>query len=788
MNKTLRAALASLLAAGAGFAVAADENEIDLGRTVVTAAGFEQKVADAPASVSVVTREELEGKPYGSLADALRDVEGIDVGSGSDKNGNTAISLRGLPPDYTLVLINGRRQNDVGNIGPNNFGNSQFMYMPPLSAIERIEVVRGPMSTLYGSEAIGGVINIITRDVTDTWGGSLNTSLTLQESSQFGDERKHDFYLSGPLVADRLGLTLRGSTYHRDESSPSYSDRLPLPELDTEGNPNPPFWEDNGSFGDRKIVGAQVWNVGTTLTFTPSEKHTLLLDYDIAKQRYDNTDGQTGTRDAPESLWRASNAGIVQPRVGYQAYQRFEREQGAITHRGEWSFGRTETSLSHLSSSNLGRSLPLTIQERDALQVIWDEHCPDISDCRVSNSEFIVPEELGEQLADQFLPRPLRTLESRNTTFDTQLATQLGAHAMVFGGQYIDAEMEDGTFGMDGAGFRPNTVQPHRQWALFFEDHWGLRHNLGLTLGARYDDHNMFGGNTSPRIYLNWQATSNWMLKGGVSTGYIAPKPEQLYPGITGFGGQGVMPFVGTPDLEPETSVNYEVAAYFDNHSGLSANVTFFHNEFKDKIARADAIPNCYDSNDNRVFDEGCVDVGPGWGRLGFTSFTQSTNIDDAFARGVEVGARVELTPALVLRANYTYTDSEQTSGANEGRPILNTPEHMANATLSWQVAQPLTLSLVSEYRSRRFRNVTDIGQPTEDWQYYEPYELFHLAARYQVNSNLAFNMRVNNVLDDDLSSRTCELNDTQSGYSCLPDYNITEKARSVWLSADVTF
>src|SRR5690625_6245757 len=76
--------------------------------------------------------------------------------------------------------------------------------------------------------------------------------------------------------------------------------------------------------------------------------------------------------------------------------------------------------------------------------------------------------------------------------------------------------MEVGTFGMDGAGFRPNAVQPHRQWALFFEDHWGLRHDLGLTLGARYDDHNMFGGNTSPRVYLNWQATGHWMFKGGV--------------------------------------------------------------------------------------------------------------------------------------------------------------------------------------------------------------------------------------------------------------------------------
>lgn len=785
MKRMLSAATVLLFLLAASVASA---ETIDVGSTVVTASGFAQKVADAPASVSVVTRDELASKPYTGLADALRDVEGIDVGSGADKNGNVAISLRGLPPDYTLVLINGRRQNDVGNIGPNNFGNSQFMYMPPLSAIERIEVVRGPMSTLYGSEAIGGVINIITREVSDTWAGSLSSSLTLQEHSQFGDDRKNDFYLSGPLIENRLGLTVRGSVYNREESSPSYSDRRPLPEQDTLGNPNPPYWEDRGSFGDRKIAAAQIWNLGTTLAFTPTENHSILLDYDVAKQRYDNTLGQSGTLDAPDSLWRVGNDGVVQPRVGYREYQRFEREQGALTHRGQWSFGRTETSLSHLRSDNLGRSLPFTIQERDALQSIWDDHCPQVSDCRVSNNQFIMPEGVDEQLEDLFLPRPIRVLQSRNTTFDTRLDAQLGAHSLVLGGQYIDAEMEDGTFGMDGSGFRSNTAQPHRQWAVFFEDHWSLRHDLALTLGARYDDHNMFGGNTSPRAYLNWQATPGWLFKGGVSTGYIAPKPEQLYPGITGFGGQGVSPFVGTPDLQPETSVNYEVAAYYDNYRGLNANVTLFHNEFKDKIARADAIPNCYDANDNRVLYEGCVDVGPGWSRLGFDSFGQSINIDSAFARGVELGARIEFTPTVTLRANYTYTDSEQTSGAQEGRPILNTPEHMANATLSWQVLQPLTLSLASEYRSRRFRNVTDIGQPTEDWQYYQPYDLYHLSARYEVNSNLTLNMRINNLLDDDLSSRSCELNDTHSGYSCMPDYNTTEQARSLWLSASVIF
>ncbi|WP_111640733.1 TonB-dependent receptor domain-containing protein [Marinimicrobium alkaliphilum] len=778
----LIAAVVTSLGAGASA------ETIDLGRTVISAAGFEQKIADAPASVSVVSREELQSKPYTSLADALRDVEGIDVGSSLDKNGNMSITLRGLPADYTLVLINGRRQNDVGNIGPNNFGNSQFMYMPPLSAIERIEVVRGPMSTLYGSDAIGGVINIITRTVSESWAGSITTSLNLQEDSQFGDDRKTEFYASGPLIDGHLGLTVRGSLYNREESDPGYSDRLPLPETDVDGNPNPPFWEDTGSFGDRKIVEAQTWNLGTTLAWVVSEGQELLLDYDVAKQRYDNTQGQTGTLDGVESLWRVSNAGIVQPRVGYTEYQRFEREQWALTHRGRWDFGRTEASVSRLTSSNLGRSLPLTIAERQALQQIWNDSCPALDDCRVSNSQFIMPEGVANTLAEVFLPRPLRTLESSNTTVDTRLDTQLGAHTLAFGAQYIDAEMKDGTFGMDGAGFQEGVVQPHRQWALFAEDHWGLRHDLTLTLGARYDDHNMFGGNVSPRGYINWQASSDWSLKGGVSTGYIAPRPDQLYPGITGFGGQGVSPFVGSPDLQPETSLNYEVAAYFDNQRGLSANVTVFHTEFEDKIARADAVPNCFDASGNRVNDAGCVDIGPGWAELGFTSFGQSTNIDRAVSTGVEVGTRIAFTPSVMLRANYTWTDSEQKSGNNAGRPIMNTPEHMANATLSWQALEPLTLSLVSEVRSKRFRTVTSTGQEMEQWHYYKAYELFHLSARYQASDSLAINARINNVLNDDLSGRSCNLNDTQSGYNCIPDYNTTEKARSLWLSADMSF
>ncbi|KAK0339126.1 hypothetical protein LTR94_035844, partial [Friedmanniomyces endolithicus] len=98
-----------------------------------------------------------------SLAEVLATVEGVDVGAAAGKTGGLNISIRGMPSDYTLVLVDGRRQNPAGNITPNGFGETSTSFIPPMSAIDRIEVVRGPVSTLYGSDAMGGVVNIITR-------------------------------------------------------------------------------------------------------------------------------------------------------------------------------------------------------------------------------------------------------------------------------------------------------------------------------------------------------------------------------------------------------------------------------------------------------------------------------------------------------------------------------------------------------------------------------------------------------------------------------------------------
>src|SRR5690606_17034675 len=208
----LCAALAALPAA-ASPATAGDPSTLDT--VVVTATGFEQKIVDAPASISVITREDLARRPYITLLDAVRDLEGVDIGETRDKTGQGTISMRGMGSDYTLILINGRRQNNHGDIYPNNFGGNQFNHIPPLDAIERIEVIRGPMSTLYGADAMGGVINIITHRSLDTWAGSLTLGRTVETDDAYGDDTTADVHLTGPIVPGTLELAVRGSWYKR---------------------------------------------------------------------------------------------------------------------------------------------------------------------------------------------------------------------------------------------------------------------------------------------------------------------------------------------------------------------------------------------------------------------------------------------------------------------------------------------------------------------------------------------------------------------------------------------
>lgn len=754
---------------------------------VVSAAGYEQKVTDAPASISVITKEELEKKPYMTLLDAVRELEGVDIGETRDKTGQGTVSMRGMGSDYTLLLIDGKRQNNHGDIYPNSFGGNQFNHIPPLDAIERIEVIRGPASTLYGADAMGGVINIITKKVTNKWTGSITHSRTIESDDAYGDDITTDFNIMGPLIADKLGLTLRGSMYNRNASDPSYDSFTdPSGKVQTRSL---------GFGGGGRTVDNENQSFGARLSWTPSANQSLTFDIDQSTQEYDNSQTQLGTLDGISSIWKAGNFCLngegskqsdceasggswerrANPQVGYAAQQEFTRDTWSLTHEGEWDIGKSFISLAHVETNNKGRTLPFTVAERRQLLEMFD-----------AKGQYAgLSEAERKKIAEEtFLPRPARTLESAQYTLDANLNMPFelaGAHNVIVGTQIIRGELSDGVFGMEDG--TPAQKQDHNMWSVFAEDTWQITSPFALTAGLRYDDHEFFGNEVSPRLYGVYTLNDQLTFKGGVSTGFKTPKTTDLYDGVVSFGGQGTSPGFGNPDLKPETSTSSEIAVYWQHPQGHNFNATVFHNKFEDKIASQDC-----GAGTSLI----CTTSGE-YADLGYSSSSKKVNIDEVIIQGLELAGKWQALDHVSLRANYTYTDSEQKSGQNKGRPLGNAAKHMANATLDWQINDQLNTYLTAEHRSKRYRGLHTI---TKQELNYKGYEVLHLGAAIKVSENITFNGRVNNLLDKDFTTYRTEFRDLNNDGKYdgtnevlhFDDYNNKDKGRSYWLSVNARF
>lgn len=663
---------------------------------VVTAAGYEQRIADAPASITVLDRASLEEKRFGSLAEALQDVQGVDVGSEAGKTGGLNISIRGMPSEYTLILLDGRRQNPPGGVTPNGFGETTTSFLPPFSAIDRIEVVRGPMSTLYGSDAMGGVVNIITRKVGQRWVGTATAESTIQGDDRFGNIQSINGFAQGPLVTDLVGLTLRGSVFHREGSD------IPIP-----GDPALTL--------GRNPVQSDIYNYGGRLSFTPHADHDLWIEYDRNQQAYDNSDGQLGTLGSG----------------GYAPEQRFNRANYVVAHSWRTALGTLDTTLTRNETETIGRLIPNGTPGK--------------------------------------VPGSPRTLEARNDIVDSRFAGRQGPVAFTVGGQYWNARM------VEGVAPEPFAFT---QWAGFAEATVTLTDGFNLTGGARYDDHSTFGNKWSPRAYAVWNVTDALTLKGGVSRGFKTPRVEQIAEGIIGFGNQGRTPLLGTPSLTPETSTSYEAGIYFDDKGAFSGNITLFNNDFTDKIAAGPGIPNCrFTGNPNRP---GCLDVGP---FPAVDLFSQSINIDEARTRGIEAAGRVAFGRAVSLTANYTYTETEQLSGPEQGRPLVGIPRHMVNTNLRWALTDRANIWTRAEIRSSRYRGSNPQQSALGDFR---GYELFHVGGSYQITPAFRLGAAVYNILATDYAIYEPYRSGTATVFA--PAYAINQEGRRLLLSANVDF
>lgn len=668
---------------------------------VVTASTRAQTVAQAPASISVVTGEQLENKAYVDLFDAVRDVEGVSVSGGSNFQD---ILIRGLPGAYTLTLVDGRRQS-TREARVNGNGGLEQNFMPPVGAIERIEVVRGPMSSLYGSDALGGVVNIITRKVPARWGGSVGADYVSQESGDSGDWYQGQFYAAGPLIADQLGLQLWGRTLERDEDD---------------------IFNAPSSTG---MMGSEEYNLAGRLAWTPTPDHELMLQYDVAR------------------IDRFSTAGLTVAPTGRSVRNEHSRDAVSLAWNGNWSWGTS------------------------ALSVLRED----------AQRETYTADATGT------LIRGARAPEITNTVWDALFhvpltGTPLGDHNLVFGGQIIENELVD-----VNPGARDNVAATFEVWqrALFAEDEISLTDDLALTLGLRWDDHKRYGDHWSPRAYLVWNPTDTLTLKGGVSTGFRAPEVRAVADGYAyetggancnyGAGLCGVI--IGDPDLKPETSTSYELNALWRPSSTLSLNATVFRTDFTDKIA--DDRVCGPDVNSNGVCDVPAEVVR--WDEDPLYQLYYWYNVSDARIQGLELGGTWDATDALTLKANYTFTDSEQRGGLYAGQPLGRTPEHMANARADYEVSDRLNLWGSVTYRGEEVNAGLRVGingtpifdGPRQVGRLYPDYTLVDIGGNWRVQDNVALKFGVYNVTDKVLDVAT---------------YDQQGDGRRYWLGVNVEF
>lgn len=555
----------------------------------VTATRLATDATEVGGSLSILTAADLERLGTPLVADALRAVPGVSVNQNGSFGGTTNVRIRGALSEQTLVLIDGVPANDTTSPG----GGYDMAFLDA-SGIERIEVLRGPQSTLWGTDAVGGVLNIITRKPED----GFNASAFL-EGGSFN--------------------TLRGGASVSGGSGP--------------------------------------WDGLLSITGTTTDG--------ISKA--DEDDGNT-EEDAYDSLSVNARGGLDLP-----------------------GGGRVEATLRRIASETefddfgvvTGTQDGNGVSEVEELSGALSARFPVLDDALLLQALVGYAEITRDNYAgavQTFSADGDRTIVRGQATWTIDEANRVA----------VGLDREDTAANDEGA---------------FLNGVFGLYEikpvsDLTVTLGARMDDHQRYGTETTGRAAVAYDVTGAVTLRGTWSQGFKIPTIFQ-----TTFFCCGAV--AANTDLRPETSEAVEVGVdwrLWDDRLTLST--TVFHQETENLI--------------NFSFAVG-----------GYENIAATTS------RGMELAAAVDLTKSLRLDTSYTYTDA--TDDSTDARLVL-VPMHMGFAQLAWDPDGAFSGAL----------SVTTTGAQQDLFGDVAAWSRVDASAAYDLGEGFTLFGRVENLLDED--------------------------------------
>lgn len=619
-----------------------ESNVSTLDRIEVTGSRIKRADIEGALPITVITREDIDLSGKTTIADLLQNSTFNSFGSFTPSSGSSAqafsgISLRGLGSSRTLVLIDGRR-------APTSplTGEGQDLNSLPLAAVERVEILSDGASAIYGADAIGGVVNIITRrdfngiQVSGGYGQSQRGGDTEEGSVIFGISGDRGRLMAGVSYTTRgisylrdypwseAGASTYSNNYYRVATNPETGERVPGATLYTDGSAVVPGGCDGENFYTNASGSLCYYDFSTAMADTASldTKNAFIRgDYQITDNWSAFANAYVTRKNsvsvyAPVPEYIFVSADSPNNTTGQDAYikHRFAALGNRYTYQDEDSYdlvlglqGQIDerTSVEFGVRSNEARAVEtgynyvnIPVAEQYFESGLYDAFDP------YSNSEDVL--------------NAMRTTTSRKMFSKQKEIFALvnrdlfelggGVSALALGAEYRKEDYQDiydqqsaagnvgGSAGNSAWGSRDQT-SVYGEWALPFT------HQFSADVAVRHDKYSDFGDSTSPKVSLRYQPFESLTLRGSYGEGFRAPSLPALNQ-QTAFSADSVVDeatalayglaatttlqingyHVANPDLKAETSKQWMVGLAWDATSWLNLTADYYSTEIDNQI------------------------------------------------------------------------------------------------------------------------------------------------------------------------------------------------------------
>lgn len=716
MERVLRivtVCLLSLFFIASGAPAEEKENEaVKLEEIVVTATRTEKDAAEAPGSISVVTKKDIEKRNVRTIDQALNGLPGVFNGRSTPMDSSQSISLRGMPhgKGRTLVMVDG-----ISLVDP-MWGFLGLSGLAP-EDVKRIEVVKGPFSSLYGGNAMGGVVNIIQkmpekREITLKTG--YGSSWDREEAAD--DLRK--LYISyGDKFMDKLSLFLSYGT----EKTEGYPEMLNVQRTQPTAGITGWSYTTDRQGNLRYLIGdkgaTEWWDENITLKSAYDFSETSKINLSYKRNRYERE------HDDPHTYLRDASGNSV------------------------WSYGTVK------ESSFLDPATDLTDREQNLYSMSYETQIATVkSKLSFSYIDVIFKGPFPGTNAT-YSGGPGTDWEHSSDQYNTELlftAPLFERHLLTFGGSFrqnIGQSDEHNRTNWRYEGSRTSLTYrakgKDRTYSLFAQDEIMIHDKLTAYVGFREDWWETYDGSVfqlgaagypknydssskasfNPKVSLVYNPFEATILKVSAGKAFRSPTISELYRTYT-YTLTGITN-AGNPDLKPETTKSWDIGAEQQLWKGAKIKAAYFENYMKDFIYSVIITP----------------------------TLNENQNVGKAESKGVELEAEQSFGNWLRLFTNYTYTDSKIKENSAkpeiEGKRLTMIPKTIFN--IGADLAKgPFSASLVGRYVSKVYRNDNNSDKTDNVFETYDPYFVADAKVSYKIAKFTTLSVSVDNLFDED--------------------------------------